>query len=153
MKCEIGDAIINPSTLANDGIAEVRYDTRDGSIGVIVKALELAAQGGLSFYDVPNLFKASTVKIINQNFDAEGNKKPTPLTADGELYYVKDFVKHEVLKEELEVIVDLEAIYNADYIERPERLLPKIPEKKSSPLPMLLLVGALVGFGIYYFTT
>ena len=148
INCKYGpyDIIFNANTIVNDGMVDFSLKPEPyESIGEFGKEFEEYQNGGTHFFNTTN-YRFSRGKFTNKNFE-NGELKPQIVGIDGESYKFKNFVKLEVLKEHLEIIVDLDRLYEEYTFQ--ER---KGPAKRSDP-PKIMpkLVGLGVVAGAYYF--
>lgn len=74
--------------------------------------------GGIMFYDQGfTCYRCKKLKIVNKRMERDGVTKHTmDINIDGEDLTFKDFVKYEVLKGELDVIVDFQQILEHSYL-------------------------------------
>ena len=142
-----GPNIFCPMTYINDGQIEVLRNTKKITFGMLGDIQKKAEQGGLSIYEY-NWNKCTSVRIINKNTGSDGNKEEQVLGIDGENFFFKDFLKISTLKEEIEVIVDLDTIYKVGYGPVEERKAP--PKPKSKAWAWILASVAAVGAAILF---
>ena len=116
------------------------------TIGALDAMIEDIKTGCLTAYTM-QLERSPSIKTFNRNYDSEGNLMPAPIELDGEGHLFKTFSKHEVLKDEIEVIVDLDRIYKDGYTDKRE--MPPAKAKGSYTLPLLAL--AMAGYAAYQF--
>lgn len=115
----------SPAALVNDGLVEFvsRPKASLKSIDDLIHSVKLSCNGGIHSYfnEKQTILRGSKFKFSNRNYDSEGYLVEQPLTIDGENYILKKTLEVEVLKEELEVIVDLDRVFEEGYKERRDR--------------------------------
>ena len=101
--------------LINDGLNEIRI-TREPfkSFGEFLSKFNQFKLGGINQY-FGDVYRFSTLKICNRNYDPEGYLLPQAITVDGELKQFTHSVKFEVIKEGLQVICDIDRVIDEKY--------------------------------------
>lgn len=137
-KWYIRGSILSPATYLNDGLAEFITLPVFNSMFSVNESVEDLKNGSLGAYD-QRIERSAHMKTHNRNFDSDGNLLPAPIEIDGEGHKFKSFAKHEVLKDGLEVIVDMDSIYQEGYTERKVKFASS--SKPSYVLPTVLTLA------------
>ena len=100
-----GRIILNPIGMINDGFMELVY--RPAYVGPHTAISLFMKPGGIMFYDEGfTCYRCKKVKLINKKKNQDGSNAVMDINIDGEDLTFTNFAKYEVLKGELDVIVD-----------------------------------------------
>ena len=109
-----GGIMLNPLGLINDGLMELVFYKEMITTQEAVKLF--LTPGGCMFYNhMFRCFKCSKIKLINKQKTADGQMIEQDINIDGEDLTFKKFAKYEVLKEQLEIIVDFKYLFDSAY--------------------------------------
>ena len=75
----------------------------------------------------------------------DGSLKQQLSTIDGELYYFNKFMNFEMLKQEVEVVVDIDSIYETGYAPDRARVAPVKKSSRAGIFIILIVILAIIG--------
>lgn len=144
----IHNSIFSPYSIPNDGMYEIQLMRKPyDSFGQYISEFKEMQMGGLQVHNFEN-YRFSKVRLTNQNHDETGALKIQNVIVDGEPFPFKEYLDMKVLKQDVELIVDLDSLYEdyANAVRKP--IAPQLPKKKSygclKCLCFLFMVVALV---------
>ena len=143
----IGEMVDDPLTWTNDGLMELfHYDIPDLAVAGEIENQQKA--GGCQVYNRRfTTYRCQKVKIQNLNYDDQGKIKPNYTVLDGEEFTFVNSLTIECLREELEVIGNLDKMYRVGYDPSTVRKAPKQESSSGGWICMLcclLIIGAIV---------